>query len=141
MNNNKSSIFVCGAISFCLVSCAVVTGLDPAEKLAEEIKANAEQLQKSEKQNLEFDFVPKESFLKKMPNYNGNVTLKVHLDKNLDREYLGRSIIQVENFYWTTHHNRFVWVAKSMGSSKKYGDPFRIVLRKLGNEIMWVEIN
>jgi hypothetical protein len=126
-------------VIFCsssLTSCVVVTGLDPAEKLAEKIETKAQELRKSNATRLAFDFIPSEFKLKRITYQDGEVTLSVHSNKKIT----GYSVIDVNRWFRTTYHNRFVLVEGSMRRTKKLGDPFQIVLKKSNDEIKWVAI-
>ena len=119
-----------------LTSCVIVTGLDPAEKLAEEIEVKARILQRSQKATLGFEFIPAENKVKKTPHYDGEVTIIVHLNK----KDAGYSVIDVNRWFRTTYHNRFVLVGHSMTRTKGLGEPFHIVLKKSDGKINWVDI-
>lgn len=136
----SKNTFSLAVIAFCaglLTSCVIVTGLDPAEQLAEEIEAKSAELRRTEATTLEFDYIPSEYKVKKAPHYDGYVTLGVHVNKT-DR---GHSVIDVDSWFRTTYHNRFVWVDYSMKQTKGLGDPFRIVLKKSNGKIQWSAIN
>ena len=127
-------------LSNLLTSCVVITGLDPAEKLAEKIEDKAKELSRIEATMLEFDFRPSKNKLEKTPRYDGDVTLRVILHGHVKKKDLGRSVISVDQWYRTTYHNRFVWVERSMKQTKGLGDSFRIVLKKSDGEIHWVDL-
>lgn len=133
---NVTSLLFIIIASVIQTACTSITGLDPAETLAEAIEDKSLELQQSKKTKLEFDFIPSATKIKKSPSYDGTVILGVFL-KNEDHAH---TVIEFQRWYRTTYHNRFVWVGRTMEKTKALGDPFRIVLKRSEHGIEWIDI-
>ena len=124
-------------LSFHLTSCGFWNP-DPAEKLADSLERNAKQLRESGQHMASFDFVPNADRARTSPRFNGDIVIRVAPTPLIGIE--DGSIISVSEWFWTTYHSRFVQIAKEMEAAKKPKEPFRIVLTKSGDSILWTDL-
>ncbi len=117
-----------------MTSCGFLLGPDSAEKLAYKIEAKSDELKNSDETSLEFDFIPSEWRLRESTSSEGLVRLDFKVQKDM-------SVIAFNKWTCTTYHNRFVRVPESLEKVKHLGEPFKITLKKSGDQIDVVDLD
>lgn len=123
-------------VAFISTSCVAFVGLDPAETLGRMIQHKSQELERQPAESLEFYFTPSQSRLRRAPNFSDDVTLTIHASGG----DFSHSVIQINEWFRTTYHNRYVRVDKPMEATQKLGHPFTIVLKKVNGETKWQKV-
>jgi hypothetical protein len=125
-------------LSCCMVSCGFLNP-DPADRLGSAIGREASALKQSKNTTTSFDFVPDAKRASQSPRFTGDIVVRVTADASTgDSE---NSLIAISEWFWTTSHGRFVRVPKELKATKAADEPFHIVLKKRGDEVLWTELH
>ncbi len=114
----------------------MLTGLDPAEALANKIEENAKEMRAKGINSREFEFLPDTNKMKATSSEESPAAL-LELVYSEDK---GGSVLAFNKWYWSTYQNRFVSIQRSMSIAKRPGETFVIKLTKAKDDILLSEI-